>query len=279
MLQFTDAEALARYNNLKDKPFASCYFIDWEVLRSIGLDCDVQEFISTGAWPIFFEIHDEAYRELTLEVLSTFTINGKHRGMDIPGLIEFRVGGRWHHLSYTQFSVHMGLYTEEFVSSPAYRQLATCFPRRESMSAYWWQVSRGPEYAPTRSKGSTLRSPVLRYMHRLLAQSINARRDSPGVVGEHDLFYLYSMRERYPIHLGYAVANFIMGQAQRRKTAALYAGHFITHLVRGMGFLSELSPMELMWRMAPLGISTLTAMHMIQRDRRAGMQGYVLVGG
>ena len=130
-----------------------------------------------------------------------------------------------------------------------------------------------------RSKLSVLRSPLLSYMHRLLAQSINATRDSPGVVGEHDLFYLYSMRERYPIHLGYAVANFIMGQAQRRKTAALYAGHFITHLVRGMGLWSELPPMELMCRMAPLGISTLTAMHMIQRDRRAGMQGYVLVGG
>ena len=172
----------------------------------------------------------------------------------------------------------MGLYSEEFVYTPEYSQLATRFPRDSPPLRYWRQISREHAYDPSRSKGSTLHSPTLRVVHRLLAQTINAMRDSPGVVGEQDLLYLLSMRERYPIHLGYAVANFIHTQAHRKKTAALYAGHYITRLVRGMGLFDHLPPMELMCRMTPIQLTTLVSMRML--ERRHGPQGqyYVLAG-
>ena len=184
MLRFTDPAHVERFNTLRAKPFEGCSYIDWAVLQSVDLDQEVRELISTGAWPILFDIRDEAYKELTLEVLSTFEIHGKQRGMDIPDLIQFRVMGELRQMSYTQFSIYMGLYAEEFVYTPEYSQLATRFPRDSPPLRYWRQISREHAYDPSRSKGSTLHSPALRVVHRLLAQTVNARRDSPGVVGE-----------------------------------------------------------------------------------------------
>ena len=57
-----------------------------------------------------------------------------------------------------------------------------------------------------RSKALTLESLALRYMHKLLVHTISGKWDSTKVVSTRDLFYLYSMRERVPICLGYALA-------------------------------------------------------------------------
>ena len=100
MLHFTDPEHVERFNTLRVKPFECCSNIDWTLLQSVGLAQEVRELISTGAWPTLFDIPDEAYKELTLEVLSTFQIHRKQRGMDIPNLIQFRVVGELRQMSY-----------------------------------------------------------------------------------------------------------------------------------------------------------------------------------
>ena len=46
-----------------------------------------------------------------------------------------------------------------------------------------------------RSKASTLCYPTLKYIYKLLVQTLNGRGDSMGVVIDKDLFYLYSIRK------------------------------------------------------------------------------------
>ena len=74
MLRFTDPEHVERFNTLRVKPFEGSSCIDRMVLQSVGLDQEAPELISTGPWQTLFDIRDEAYKELTLKVLSTFHI-------------------------------------------------------------------------------------------------------------------------------------------------------------------------------------------------------------
>ena len=183
MVTFFHVEDKRRFAELAGKPFERISCIDWNTLRQLGIENEVMGLVSFGGWDRFFHIQDPTHRELTWEVLSTFQLAGNSTDMDDPDTINFRVGGQYYNMSYAQFSVHMGIYNEEFVTSPDYALLARNFPRGFSTAAYWSALTHRGHYNPSRAKSSQLESPALRYVHRLVACTVHARKDSPGVVG------------------------------------------------------------------------------------------------
>lgn len=46
-------------------------------------------------------------------------------------------------------------------------------------------------------------------MYAVITHSFVGLSDNTGVVGQHELLFLYSMTERHPIHLGYMLVDFI----------------------------------------------------------------------
>lgn len=63
---------IERYARLSHRCFRETREIDWEVLREIGLKAKVQQLLSAGAWCQLFQITDNTYEQMVLEVLSTF---------------------------------------------------------------------------------------------------------------------------------------------------------------------------------------------------------------
>lgn len=64
----------ARYNLLKSKPFGIIRTIDRNDLEVLGLAEAVEELINHDGCDRIFSINDQAYRELTLDVLSTIDL-------------------------------------------------------------------------------------------------------------------------------------------------------------------------------------------------------------
>ena len=109
-------------------------------------------------------------------------------------------------MSHTQFAVYIGLYTDELVDSQDYHKLQVNFAPMFILAHYCRWISRDSNYELMRSEASMLESPTLHYIHKLLVHTISRRRDSMGVVSTRDLFYLCSIRERIPIHLGHTLS-------------------------------------------------------------------------
>ena len=76
-------------------------------------------------------------------------------------------------MSYTQFAIYIGLYTNEFMDSQEYQELQVDFNPSFILAHYWRRISKDLNYEPSRSKASTLESPTLRYIHKLLVHMIS----------------------------------------------------------------------------------------------------------
>ena len=278
MLTFSSVVTRSRLAKLQDKPFESIRCIDWPTLNQLRIADEVCELISFGGWAQLFSIQTPAHRELTWEVLSTFTIHAPDNSPEVMNEVTFRVGGKVYEMTMGHFAVYMDIYSEEFLTTPEYSQLARDFSRGFDTRHYWSTLTNRRDYNPSKSKGSQLLSSALRYIHKLLASTLHARKETPGVVGVKDLLCLYSMRERYPIHLGYHLAEFIWEQGTRTKKAAIYAGHYITHLVTEISLFDRFPQMLIMKEIEPLDMVVLSHMRMV--ERRHGPQGsyYVLKG-
>ena len=76
-------------------------------------------------------------------------------------------------MSYTQFTMYIGLYTDEFMDSQDYRELQVDFAPAFILAHYRRRISRDLNYEPMRSKASTLKSLALYYIHKLLVHTIS----------------------------------------------------------------------------------------------------------
>ena len=108
-------------------------------------------------------------------------------------------------------------------------------------------------------------NPGHRYIHALWTRSIGGRQDSTGSVTRSDLLMLYSIIEHYPIHLGHLLAELLYHQGTHSRLGAIFAGPFITRLIKGMGLLDQTQGMKIVGSMTPLGVQTLVSMGIIER--------------
>lgn len=108
-------------------------------------------------------------------------------------------------ISYIDFSLYLGLCDWAFTQMLECAALNTLVPSRVSQQTWWQRISHNGFYHLTRSKTSTLRTPVLWYIYALLSRSLIGRGDSMGIVSIIDLWYLYRMTDHIPIHLGYVL--------------------------------------------------------------------------
>lgn len=72
--------------------------------------------ISHDCWDKLFSIDYPSYRQLTLEVLSTFEARQDERtvGAIRPGAIRFQAFGKSCEMNYIEFAIYLGIYDDEF---------------------------------------------------------------------------------------------------------------------------------------------------------------------
>ncbi|PPS18568.1 hypothetical protein GOBAR_AA02005 [Gossypium barbadense] len=164
----------------------------------------IRAFLTTNPWELFFVIIEPTYLELTMELCSTFHLQTVMTYYDDPGTVQFCLGGLIHQLSIPEFSVTLGLYTEEFEEENELHALSRHI--HFSPLKCWHTLAPGTAfYNPSRSKASIL-PPSLRYLHTILAHTIIGRRESTGIVNTHNAYFLWCMSQGHVIDLAYFIA-------------------------------------------------------------------------
>lgn len=110
---------------------------------------------------------------------------------DESGTITFRVGGTVRHMSVPEFSVTLGLYIEEFMSAENFLRLHRHI--HYSLSLCWVDLTTGTRPYDARCSKATSLPLALQYIHALLAHILTGRKESTGVVGISDAYFLWSM--------------------------------------------------------------------------------------
>ena len=83
------------------------------------------QILRTSKWDLFVQINEVPYKELLLEFLAIFSFERRSVTFDKPNIVQFQLGDNHFQLSLTDFSVHCGFYTPDFIASPEYQQCLT----------------------------------------------------------------------------------------------------------------------------------------------------------
>lgn len=187
------------------RPNHLAYFealIEWDILKTLWVDCEIRKLTSHNCWDRVFMIDNPAYRQLTLEVLSTLEADQaqriiRTRHTRVIFILSLWIGS-WDE-SYTVGGIHGSLW---------------CGVRREC--TVWVFRNRLPmthdnepilehsvvsDCEGTR-KTSHLKNPVHKYIHALISHTIWRRKDSTMVVTKSYLYVMYGIVQQYPVHLG-----------------------------------------------------------------------------
>lgn len=97
-------------------------YIDLHVLQKMHWEDVVEGALAVGAFEALFDIRESSYKEVTLEVLSTLTVDVDLR-ICLPNVIKFRVGGQPVTLDMNEFFYTMSIYTYDFKNGLDYANL------------------------------------------------------------------------------------------------------------------------------------------------------------
>lgn len=102
------------------------------------------------------------------------------------------------------------------------------------------------------SKASSLQSLALHFVHYLLNCTVIGRNDSTSTVTIQELYYLLSMADNYLYHPGLVLTRSFHHQATNPHVRTIFAGPYITHLIKRMGFLNCVDHMTIVTGYNPI---------------------------
>ena len=180
--------------------------------------CDVGDgnglvYMFQRKWPSF--------RKYTLEFLSSLKVT-KDRRQNFPLSIDFRLGNRWHSLTMEELS---GIFH--------------CFdPNPEEDNEYefsevWGAMTNEQEHAAGYAKSSSIRNPVLRYLHRAMTQLMFARIDG-GSVSQTELNVMWCLLNKKGIDYG-TLFTYYVDRITKKDGGVICCGGLITAIGEHLG--------------------------------------------
>ena len=100
--------------------FGNNQYLEWKLLRDYGIGDQIRELIDVGPWAKLLEIHEPAYREVTLEVLSTLQLEDQ--------LLTFQVYDKTQQIPTYQIGMVFNLYLPVEANSLEFSRLPTDWP-------------------------------------------------------------------------------------------------------------------------------------------------------
>ncbi|GJU90643.1 hypothetical protein Tco_1303066 [Tanacetum coccineum] len=127
-------------------------------------------------------------------------------------------------MSWREFILSMGLHTAEEIESVGFGaywvESARQILDKGDLSAYWREISSARDFLGTAPSYTSIRDPMLRLCHILIACSIGGRSQVPEKVTMTDLFYLRGM-DVGSVNIPYLLARYLRLFASRRKQGAM----------------------------------------------------------
>ncbi|KAG7572499.1 Retrotransposon gag domain [Arabidopsis suecica] len=175
------------YSYLKTLEFEGTRHPHRETMAALGIAEDIDYLAETCGLKTFLGYSFEGYQEETCQLLATLDVHfyadeqeeENERGF---GYITFSVKGRDYSLTIRELNLLYGF--------PSKEGLVQDFDKRE-LQAFWKTIAGPGDYKPSKSKSSSIRSPVVRYLHQSIASMFFAKKIT-GTISEGELQLLDS---------------------------------------------------------------------------------------
>ncbi|GJU56563.1 hypothetical protein Tco_1230277 [Tanacetum coccineum] len=186
---------------------------------------------TSRAWRRLFDIRGPLVHELILEFCSTFRFGQAILDLDTSGALQFQLGGAKRRMSWREFILALGLYTAEEMQTVRFgaywADSARQIPDKGDLRDYWIGISTAGDFLSTTPSYTTIRDPILRLCHRLIACSVAGGSQAPEKVTVTDLFYLRGM-DIDSVNAPYLLARYLrLFAAGRKSRAHISGGQFI----------------------------------------------------
>lgn len=161
---------------------------------------EVHLLITSGNWSNIFDNRESGFWEVSMEFMCTFTME------EVPSTLRATTCSFPILAPLTPPRLRNSPHTLDSTWRNKFCSIAlTIFPTISHNGCQPWLhgvPSWGAQLYEARSAWSTrIHSPAQKYLQHLINHTIAARSLSKNVVGCFDLLYLYSMEERYLLHL------------------------------------------------------------------------------
>ncbi|KAL8199516.1 hypothetical protein R6Q57_013084 [Mikania cordata] len=184
------------------------------------------------------------YRLITVEFLSTFRYRAHQAAVreqedeELRPDIEFSLCGQHMDMSIERCAVHLGIYYEPETVRDAFTQGLT--QGEDGVMRAWWAQIYDTPFTGHRLRATTIRDPLICYIHRCIVTTISGRRQSQEWVTTTDLFYLHSLMTGRPCNLAWCFALYYSSFYHRQECGTLWGGAFVTHSAHTRGMVDLL---------------------------------------
>ncbi|GJR21504.1 hypothetical protein Tco_0970031 [Tanacetum coccineum] len=191
-------DAKSRYNTrlaqLLPRYIYSPCIVNWDVLNRMGCDGEIddmlrirvceaeseEEVFTLMAWIRAFNITKPIYTELYHEFYSTYKFNEVYVDDELQSkkIIKFRLGGRAHNLTLLEFARRLGLYQAIEIEEDGFNVYFEGGLRSDenfNAADYWLSISQEEHLDLSRSHTSTIRSPILRVIYKMITYGLCQR--------------------------------------------------------------------------------------------------------
>ncbi|GJX51191.1 hypothetical protein Tco_0278036 [Tanacetum coccineum] len=230
--------AKSRYNTnlarLLPKQIYSPIIMDWDVLNNMGCVEEIEtmleikvyemggqeEIFSSEAWRRAFDINEPIYTELCQEFYSTYKFDEVVTNDELmtKKLIKFRLCGRGHTLTLLEFSRRLSLYHSDEINEEGFEVYFQGGLRSdENFNArdYWLSISSEEELHLSKSLASTIRSPILRVLQKMITYGLCQRTTGYDKMQKNELWLMSMFEVRH--QNGYANVAWLMPKWLQRK--------------------------------------------------------------
>ncbi|GKC45214.1 hypothetical protein Tco_1062936 [Tanacetum coccineum] len=188
-------DAKSRYNTrlaqLLPRHVYSLCVMNWDVLNRMGYNGEIgdmlriklrddkskEEIFTSVAWIRAFNINELIYVELWYEFYLTYEFNEVCADDELQSkkIIKFRLGGRAYNLTLLEFAHRLGLYhtneLEEYGFN-VYFEGGLRSDEHFNAHEYWLSISQEENLGLSRSHTSTIKSPILRVIHKIITYGL-----------------------------------------------------------------------------------------------------------
>ncbi|CAE5962862.1 unnamed protein product [Arabidopsis arenosa] len=170
------------YSYLKTLEFEGTRHPHRETMAALGIAEDIDYLAEMCGLKTFLGYSFEGYQEETCQLLATLDVHfyadeqEEENGRGF-GYITFSVKGRDYSLTIRELNLLYGF--------PSKEGLVQDFDKRE-LQAFWKTIAGPGDYKPSKSKSSSIRSPVVRYLHQSIASMFFAKKIT-GTISEGEL--------------------------------------------------------------------------------------------
>lgn len=122
-----------------------------------------------------FKLQEPVYQELCWEFFATISFRG---GDDYynPNIISFCLGGEFLQCSIAELAWRLGIYDQNEIMFEAFESFLEQYHKdlpEDVVASTWWTTIANRVYIPSSAQEGSIRSPIHRLIHGLIASSIN----------------------------------------------------------------------------------------------------------